>query len=176
MAQDRAGGGASDGGGRGGDDSDGEYGDEVSRRIALLEGDASLLRSMTSLNIGEARDLYREAASAADAQAGGRAGGGRRSGGDGGERAASLAFPPFGTFLMAVALVRKNDEALVDFVFRARPGTARAALDAVLPSLLGLRSMPRKFARRLVPFGYKAPAHPRAARESGSILDYVGRD
>lgn len=173
TAQDRAG--AAVVGGRGGDD--GEYGDEVSRRIAFLEGDASLFRSMTSLNIDEARDLYREAASAAAAQADGQDGGGRRSGGkSGGEGASAREFPPFGAFLMAIALVRKNDEALVDFVFRARPGTARAALDAVLPSLLRLRSMPRKFARRLVPFGYKVPAHPRAARESGSILDYMGRD
>lgn len=163
--------------GAGGDEGDGEHGDEVSRQIAFLERDARMFRSLTSLDVDEAHDLYREAASAAAAQAGGQAGGCRRSGGgNGGEKAPAREFPPFGTFLMAIVMVRNGDEVIVDLVFRAHPGTARAALDAVLPSLLGLRNMPRRFARRLVPFGYKMPVHPRTAKECGSILDYMGRD
>lgn len=138
-----------------------------------MEGDSEMFRAMTSLDVDEAHDLYREAASAAEAQADRRKRGMRR-GGSGGEKGAARRFPPYEVFLMALVLVRKSDDDFVDFVFRMPPGTARAALDAVLPSLFELRSMPKRFARHLVPLGYSMPANPKRGKGSGNILDYMG--
>ena len=162
----------------GADQGDGEDGDddEMLRRVAHVESQRDAFRSMTSLDVAEARDLYREAASAAAAQAArgerrrrGGAGGGAGGGGD----APASGFMPYAEFLMALTMVRKNDDFLVDFIFRAPKGTARAALDAALPVLLELRGMPRRFARRLVPFGYKLPPRPRSGKGCGNILDYT---
>ena len=168
MREDADRGGA---GGRGGDAEDARA--EFLRQVASLEGDADMFRAMTSLDVDEAHDLYREAASAAEAQAA-REGNRRRGGRGGGKGGAARRFPPYEAFLMALVLVRKPDDDFVDFVFRMPPGTARAALDAVLPSLFGLRNMPRRFARRLVPFGYSMPANPKRGKGSGNILDYIG--
>lgn len=147
---------------------------EFLRQVASLEGRPDTFRAMTSLDVDEAHDLYREAASAAEARADRerkRRRGGGRGGGKGG---AARRFPPYEVFLMALVMVRKPDDNLVDFVFRMPPGTARAALDAVLPSLFELRNMPRRFARHLVPLGYSMPANPKRGKGSGNILDYMG--
>lgn len=157
--------------GDGGED-DGDEGREILRHVARLESDPVALRSMTSLNMSEARDLYRQAESLAAARAAQGGGAGRRgSSGDGGD--AAFEFMPFGKFLMALMQARKTDEVFVDYVFRAQQGTALAAFNEALPLLLEIRDMPRRFARRLVPFGYKLDAKPNKGKGSGSMLDYI---
>lgn len=161
-----------DGSGR---DDDGDEGRELLRQVARLESDSVAFRSMTSLDIGEARDLYRQAESLAAARAAQGGGAGRRrGGGNGGDDAdAAFEFMPFGKFLMALMQARKTDELLVGHVFRVDPGTALAAFEEALPFLLEIRDMPRRFARRLVPFGYKLDAKPNKGKGSGSMLDYM---
>ena len=153
--------------GDGGEDDGGE-GREILRHVARLESDPVAFRSMTSLNMSEARDLYRQAESLAAARAAQGGGAGRR-----GDAAAAFEFMPFGKFLMALMQARKTDEVFVDYVFRAQQGTALAAFDEALPLLLEIRDMPRRFARRLVPFGYKLDAKPNKGKGSGSMLDYM---
>lgn len=147
---------------------------ELLRHVAYLESNPGQFRSLTSLDVDEARDLYgraRSLAAAGAAQGGGeeRHGGGGNDGADGGKPD----FMPYGRFLMAVAHARKTDEILVDYVFRAKPGTTLKAFDAALPLLLEIRDMPRRFARWLVPFGYKLDAKPNRGKGSGSIMDYM---
>lgn len=187
--------GAERGGGGNGGDGDGDA--EMLRHVASMESRPDTFRSMTSLDVDEARDLYQEAVSAVAAQAArdgrkGRRGGGwgwdgeasaqgfaprapRAAGGaeERGADAPDQGFMPYAEFLMALMLVRKNDDLLVDFMFRAPKGTARAAFDAALPVLFELRGMPRRFARRLVPFGYKMPPTPKSRRGIGNMLDYT---
>ena len=181
------------GGANDGDDDDGE----MLRHVANMESRPDTFRSMTSLNVDEARELYQEALSAAAAQAardgrkrrrgGGRGWGGEapaqgsaprapRAAGGAEERGVDVPaqdFMPYAEFLMALMMVRKDDGLLVDFMFRAPKGTARAAFDAALPVLFELRGMPRRFARRLVPFGYKMPPTPKSRRGIRNILDYT---
>lgn len=150
--------------------------DELLRHVAYLESNPSQFRSLTSLDVDEARDLYDRARSlAAEGPAPG--GGEGRHGGGGGDGNDSgggkLDFMPYGRFLMALSHARKTDEILVDYVFRAKPGTTLKAFDAALPLLLEIRDMPRRFARWLVPFGYKLDAKPNRGKGSGSILDYM---
>lgn len=161
-----------DGDGDGGEDG-GDEGREILRHVARLESDPVAFRSMTSLDMCEARNLYRQAESLAAARAAQGEGAGRRGGsGDGGDDAA-FEFMPFGKFLMALMQARKTDERLVGYVFRVDPGTALAAFEDALPLLLEIRDMPRRFARRLVPFGYKLDAKPNKGKGSGSMLDYM---
>ena len=152
------------------------YRDKLLHRTAFLEGRPRTFRALTSLDIDEARRIYRQAASEAAAGPGGKKDG-RRSGGGGGgggKKAHAREFPTFEEFLMALVLVRNADECIVEAIYDVPPGAARAALDTVLPSLLKLSDMPRRFARRLVPLGYTMPPNPKRARGSGSMLDYMG--
>lgn len=170
---DRAGGG---GGGGGGHDED----DGLFRRKPYLKGRPRTFRALTSLDVGEARDLYRQAASIAAAQA--DRDGGRLGGGSGAARA-PREFPPIEDFLLALMLVRHPDIDIVDGMFDVPDGASQAALDAVLPFLFEIRDMPWRFAHRLVPLGYRMPAslkrssgrgrESKRGRGSGSILDYM---
>ncbi len=173
------------GGGGGHDDDDGLF-----RRKPYLKGRPSKFRALTSLDVGEARDLYRQAASVAAGQAdrdGGRLGGGGGGGGGGGSSSraarAPRKFPPIEDFLMALVLVRHPDVDVVDGLFDVPDGASQAALDTVLPSLFEIRDMPWRFAHRLVPLGYRMPASlkrssgrrskSKSKRGSGSMLDYM---
>ena len=169
----------------------GEVDDPVRKHAAILEENASTFRSMTSLDVDEARELYRRARSEAarqsraqrSGQAGGRAGAGRggapaaiapaATAGGGGDDDGEPGFMPYERFLMAVALARNTDSLLVDYIFRAPKGAAQAALDEALPILMGFRDMPRRFARRLVPFGYRMPPLPKKWEGSGDLLEYM---
>ena len=173
-------GGSGDGAAGGGDDN----GDEARRRVAFIEGDAGRFRALTSLDAGEARDLHRQAEMDAAWRAcatqgrrdvgGGGGGAGAGDGASGTAPAAGQKSLPYERFLMALALARKGDDALVDCVFRAPSGTARAALDDVLPFLLSRRDLPRRFARWLVPLGYRMPTVDRKRKECGDLRDYMG--
>ena len=152
--------GAQDGqnsGGGGGDDG-------LELPPAFLER-PDTLRSMTSLDADEAKTLYRQVLSKITTpQSPRRAGRGGRAKRAGGARAgAPMAPPTFDMFLMAVMLVRKRDEVFVDFTFKAPSGTARAALDELVPVLLECHGVPRRFARWLAPL------------KNGDIRDYMGR-
>ena len=170
--------GSGDGAAGGGDDN----GDEARRRVAFIEGDAGRFRALTSLDAGEARDLHRQAeldaarrACTTQGRRGvGGGGGGAGDGASGTAPAAGQKRLPYERFLMALALARNGDEALVDCVFRAPSGTAQAALDDVLPFLLSRRDLPRRFARRLVPLGYRMPTVDRKRKECGDLRDYMG--
>ena len=158
----------------GGHDED----DGLFRRKPYLKGRPRTFRALTSLDVGEARDLYRQAASIAAAQA--DRDGGRLGGGSGAARA-PREFPPIEDFLLALMLVRHPDIDIVDGMFDVPDGASQAALDAVLPSLFEIRDMPWRFAHRLVPLGYRMPASlkrssgrgSKRGRGSGSILDYM---
>lgn len=114
----------------------------------------------------------------AAAQAGRKGG---RLGGGGGAPRAPREFPPIEDFLLALVLVRHPDIYVVDGMFDVPDGASQAALDAVLPSLFEIRDMPWRFARRLVPLGYRMPASlkrggrrgSKRGRGSGSMLDYM---
>lgn len=164
--------------GAAGDDN----GDEARRRVAFIEGDAGRFRALTSLDAGETSDLHRQAeldaarrACTTQGRRGvGGGGGGAGDGASGTAPAAGQKRLPYERFLMALALARKGDDALVDCVFRAPSGTARAALDDVLPFLLSRRDLPRRFARWLVPLGYRMPTVDKKWKECGDLRDYMG--
>lgn len=130
-----------------------------------MKGRPQTFRALTSLEVDEARDLYRQAASVAAAQAGRKGG---RLGGGGGAPRAPREFPPIEDFLLALVLVRHPNIYVVDGMFDVPDGAFQAALDAVLPSLFEIRDMPWRFARRLVPLGYRMPASLKRGAEGGA--------
>lgn len=167
---------AADGRGGGGGD-DGDDARELLRHVAYMESNPGQFRSLTSLDVDEARDLYSQAKSLAAAKAapggGSERHGGASDNGDNGDNGDEFEFMPYEKFLMALVYARKTDELLVDYMFRARKGAALEAFDAALPPLLEIRDMPRRFARWLVPFGYRLDAKPNRGKGSGSIMDYM---